>query len=102
MSNRPGGLFEVECPDCKTALTIDPRARRIFHSVSKDEDGNTRSFEDAVKDATAGPDKAQKVFEEGIAAEEGKEERLDDMFKKGLEKAEEDPNKKPPSIFDFD
>ena len=102
MSNRPDGLFEVECPDCKTVLTIDPRARRIFHSVSKDADGNTRSFEDAVKDATSGPDKAQKVFEEGIAAEEGKEERLDDMFNKGLKKAEDDPNKKPPSIFDFD
>ena len=102
MSNRPDGLFEVECLDCKTVLTIDPRARRIFHSVSKDADGSTRSFEDAVKDATAGPEKAQQVFEEGMAAEEGKEERLDDMFNKGLKKAEDDPNKKPPSIFDFD
>ncbi len=102
MSNRPDRLFEVECPDCKTMLTIDPRTRRIFHSVSKDEDGNTRSFEDAVKDATSGPQKAEKMFEEGIAAEEGKEERLDDLFDKGLKKAEEDPNKKPPSIFDFD
>ena len=75
MSNRPDRLFEVECPDCKTMLTIDPRTRKIFHSVSKDEDGNTRSFEDAVKNATAGPQKAEKMFKEGLAAEEGKDER---------------------------
>jgi hypothetical protein len=55
-----------------------------------------------VKDATGGADRAAEKFKDVLAAEEGKEERLDDLFEEGLKKAEEDPNKKPPSIFDFD
>ncbi|MEE2856705.1 MAG: hypothetical protein VX949_04840 [Planctomycetota bacterium] len=102
MTGRPDGLFDVDCPCCETRLTIDPRARRIFHVVTKGADGASKSFEEAVKDATGGADRAAEKFKDVLAAEEGKEERLDDLFEDGLKKAEEDPNKKPPSIFDFD
>jgi hypothetical protein len=43
-------------------LTIDPRAKRIFHTVTKGEDGETKSFEDAVKDATGGAQRAADKF----------------------------------------
>lgn len=102
MSGRPDRLFEVDCPCCDTRLTIDPRAKRIFHTVTKGEDGETKSFEDAVKDATGGAQRAADKFKDVLASEEGKQERLDDMFEEGLKKADDDPNKKPPSIFDFD
>ncbi len=102
MGGRPDGLFEVDCPCCDTKLTIDPRARRIFHVVTKGEDGEQKSFEEAVKDATSGVDRAQEKFKKALDSEEGKKERLEDMFEEGLKKADEDPDKKPPSIFDFD
>ncbi|NCG13286.1 MAG: hypothetical protein GWP38_08090 [Planctomycetia bacterium] len=102
MTNRPDGLFEVECPHCDCRLTIDPRARRISHSVKGTEEGKTKSFEDAVGDAVSAPDRAQEKSEKELAKEDGRENKLDQLFDEGLKKAEDDPNKKPPSIFDFD
>ena len=102
MSNRPDGLFEVDCPQCNCRLTIDPRAKRIFHVVNSTEDGNPKSFEDAVEDAVSSPSRAKEKFEKELAKEEGRSEKLDQLFEDGLKKAEDDPNKKPPSIFDFD
>ncbi len=102
MSNRPDGLFEVDCPHCDSRLTIDPRAKRIFHVVKSTEDGEPRSFESAVEDAVSSPNRAQEKFEKELAKEEGRGEKLDQLFEEGLKKAEDDPDKKPPSIFDFD
>lgn len=102
MSTRPDGLFEVDCPHCECRLTIDPRAKRIFHVVKGTEDGEPKSFESAVDDAISSPSKAQEKFEKELAKEEGRGEKLDQLFEEGLKKADDDPNKKPPSIFDFD
>ena len=102
MSTRPDGLFEVECPHCDCKLTIDPKARRIFHVVTQGEDGQPKSFESAVEDAISSPSRAQEKFEKELAKEDGRGEKLDQLFEEGLKKAEDDPDKKPPSIFDFD
>lgn len=95
-------MFEVDCPCCDTRLTIDPRAKRIFHSVSKDQEGQQKSFETAVEDATGGAQRAADKFKDVLDAEDGKQERLGDLFDEGVRKAEDEPTKKPPSIFDFD
>ena len=102
MSTRPDGLFEVDCPNCECRLTIDPKAKRIFHVVQDTIDGKPKSFESAVEDAISSPSRAQEKFEKELAKEEGRGEKLDQLFEEGLKKAEDDPDKKPPSIFDFD
>ena len=102
MSTRPDGLCEVDCPNCECRLTIDPKAKRIFHVVQDTVDGKPKSFESAVEDAISSPSRAQEKFEKELAKEEGRGEKLDQLFEEGLKKAEDDPDKKPPSIFDFD
>ena len=83
MGGRPDGLFDVDCPCCDTKLPIDPRARRIFHVVTKAEDGEQKSFEEAVTDATSGVDRAQEKLKKTPDTEEGKNERHEYKERRG-------------------
>lgn len=92
--------FDIKCECCGAKITIDPATRSIFAFEKKGH--KKRSFDEVVQDVTSVADRAHEKFEASLESERGKEERLDELFKKAKEKAEKDPNKRPPSIFDYD
>ncbi|HIA26576.1 MAG TPA: hypothetical protein EYN79_00405 [Planctomycetes bacterium] len=100
MGERKNEVFMIHCECCGSAIHIDPVERAIYYTELKDE--KKRSMEEVVKDVTSVADRAGEKFDAGLAAEETREEYLEDLFRKGMKKAEEDPDKKPPSIWDYD
>lgn len=94
-------VFSIKCPCCDSVIHVDPRRRGIYYTeeAGKEE----KSFEDRVAKAKKKilPG-AEEKFQKGLDAEKDRERKLDDLFKKAHEKALEDPNEKPPSIWDHE
>ena len=100
MSSDPNSVFVIKCECCNSKIHIDPKTRSIFYTERSD--GKKRSFEEVVEDVTSVPKKAADKFAANLEKEKNREERLEDAFEKAKKKAAEDPNERPPSIFDYD
>ena len=100
MSGRKDEVFMIRCECCGSAIHVDPVERSIYYTESKNK--KKRSMEEVVEDVTSVADRAGDKFDAGLAAEEKREDYLEDLFRKGMKKAEEDPDKKPPSIWVYD
>lgn len=99
--NDPGSsVFEIQCECCGAKIHVDGKTRSVFYTEKKGM--KKRSFEEVVEDVTSVGSKAAEKFAQNMAKEKGKEERLDRLFEEAKKKAEKDPNKRPPSIFDYD
>ena len=93
-------VFTIVCECCGAKIEVDADTRSVF-SVSKK--GHTpRSFEQVVKDVTGVADRAEKKFQKHMEKQRTREEDLEKLFEEAQKKAAKDPNKKPPSIFDYD
>lgn len=100
MSSDPNPVFIIKCECCNSKIHVDPKTRSIFYTERSD--GKKRSFEEVVDDVTSVPKKAADKFAANLEKEKSKKERLEDAFEKAKKKAAADPNKRPPSIFDYD
>ncbi|MEM7164356.1 MAG: hypothetical protein AAF581_02775 [Planctomycetota bacterium] len=100
MSSDPNSVFIIKCECCGSKIHVDPKTRSLFYIERTD--GKKRSFEEVVEDVTSVPQRAADKFAANLESEKGKEQRLEDAFEKAKKKAAKDPNKRPPSIFDYD
>lgn len=84
-------FLEVACPDCKTIIIVRKRDGKVME-VRKPiiEDSSGDRFEDARKKAAGSKDAAMKKFEEAQSREKNKMERLNAIFKEGLDRAKEE------------
>ena len=92
-------IFMVTCECCQAKIHVDPVQKNVFYTEHPDK--KQRSFEEVLDDVSSVGKRAAEKFEAGLAAEEGKEERLEELFREAKKKAEENPDEKPPSIWDF-
>ncbi len=96
----PAAVFTITCECCQAKIHVDPHTKSVFYTEHPDM--KKRSFEEVVKDVKSTGKRAAEKFQAGLEEEENKEERLDALFEQAKKKAkEEDPDEKPPSIWDY-
>ncbi len=98
-------FIEVTCPDCNTVLIVRRRDGRVME-VRKPiiENSTGDRFEDAMQKVRGMKGEVEKKVEAARERERGKMDRLNALFKEGLEQArKEGPiTKKPKTEFDLD
>lgn len=90
-------FFEIPCPGCKTILVVDRRQGKVVE-VRKPivEDSSGDRFEDARRKVLGEKDTIARKVEEARDRERNKMNRLEALFKEGLQRAkEEGPITKP-------
>ncbi len=94
-------VFEIKCGCCGSTIHVDPRTRSVYFTQKKGE--SAKSFEDRVNKAKSGVE-SKKVdqFQDKLQDSGPDEAALDRLFKDAKKKAEEDPNERPPSIWDYE
>ncbi len=98
--NEQERLFTITCECCDAKIHVDPVTKSVFYTEHPDR--KQRSFEEVLKYVKSVPQKAADKFQKGLEDEEGKEARLDALFKDAKKKAEEeDSDEPPPSIWDY-
>ncbi|MEM7263891.1 MAG: hypothetical protein AAF488_18030 [Planctomycetota bacterium] len=95
-------VFEVKCGCCGSKLHVDPRTQSVYFTEKAGEKAE-KTFEDRVTKAKTGvAQKAQDQFEDNLQKSDTDADKLEQLFQKAKKKAESDPNKKPPSIWDYE
>lgn len=97
-------FLEITCPECKTILIVNKRTGKVVE-VRKPilEDSTGDRFEDAFQKVKRSKSDLEKKFAEARERERTKMDRLDALFKEGLEQAKkEGPITKPKRDFDLD
>ncbi len=93
-------VFEVKCGCCGAKVHVDPRTRSVYFT---EKPGEQKTFEDRITKAKSGVEKkAQDQFEDNLQNSDTDADKLEQLFEKAKKKAEADPNKKPPSIWDYE
>ena len=94
-------IFQIVCECCGAKIDVDPNTRSVFYTEKKGM--KKKSFKEAVEKATSVGDRAAEKFAAGLQEEKERADKLDKIFEEAQKKAaKEDPNKPPPSIFDYD
>ena len=97
-----GSLGEVEvlCPCCQTRLLADAATGVVLHEDRKKKP--TKSFEKMLEEDRARREASDELFGNVLASERHQKDLLQRKFEKALEKAAEEPDKKPHNPFDLD
>ena len=97
-------FLEVKCPGCDTVLIVDRRNGKVVETRKQlIEDSTGDRFEDAFKKVKRSKGEVERRVEEAREREKNKMERLNALFREGLEKAEkEGPITKPDRELDLD
>ncbi len=97
-------FIQIACPDCQTVLIIRRRDGKLMETrkpIIEDTTGDR--FEDAFLKVKRSQGAIEKKVEDAKERERTKMDRLNALFKEGLEKAkEEGPATKPKREFDMD
>ena len=91
----------VLCPDCGSALKVDPDTGAVLSHESATSKTKLSSLEEASRENQRRKDRAEDLFAATVEREKHKSEILDKTFRQALEKAQKDPGK-PKGIFDDD
>lgn len=94
------GEVEVVCPCCQTRLLADAATGVVLREDRKK--APTRSFEKMLEEDRARRESSDDLFGKALASERNQKDLLQRKFEKALEKASEEPDKKPPNPFDLD
>ncbi len=85
--------IEIDCPCCSSRLSVDVLTRTVVRAISPQElaegDSTKRGdvrWEKASERVEGRTEKAKDKLESAISAEQSKEDRLDDLFKKANDK----------------
>ena len=97
-------FLEIKCPGCELILIVRRRDGKVVETRKPIlEDSTGDRFEDAMLKVRRSKGEIEKKFEEARAREKGKMERLNALFKEGLQKAEQEgPITKSPREMDLD
>lgn len=98
-------FFEIACPECKTILIVrrkDGKVMEVRKPILEDSTGDR--FEDAMRKVKGSKSEIEKKVEAAREREKSKMDRLNQLFKEGLEQAQKDGPivKKPGREMDLD
>jgi hypothetical protein len=90
-------LFEIPCPGCKTILIIRRRDGKLIEARAPIiEDSTGDRFEDAFKKVKRSQGEIERKVAEAKERERTKMDRLNALFKEGMEQAQKEGPVKPP------
>ncbi len=98
-------FFEIACPECKTVLIVrrkDGKLMEVRKPILEDSSGDR--FEDAWRKVKGSQSEIEKKVEAAKERERSKMDRLNQLFKEGLEQAQKEGPivKKPDREMDLD
>ena len=99
MALKPG-IFKITCECCGAKISVDPVTKTVFHTEK--EGMKKRTFEEVVEDVTSVGKRAEEKFKAGLESDKDRVARLDKLFDEATKKAAENPDERPPNIFDYD
>ena len=92
--------LEIECPCCRTQLLVDAATGVVLREDRPRKP--QKSFENALKEERSRREASDDLFGKALASERDRGALLDRKFEKALEKAAEEPDKKPKHPLDWD
>jgi hypothetical protein len=95
MSDEPKNMsFEVQCPCCEAAITIDRATGAVLHHREKGGDKRSESIGDILSGLTAKKESAEKLFEQEMSAVKDRGRLLDEKLQEALKRARETKDEK--------
>jgi hypothetical protein len=101
MANRQNDAFEVECPCCKSKLTVDRALEAVLSHIPPIRPPSI-DLDDTARLLRNHTDAVEAKFRASVEAEKTKEDVLARKFAEGLKKAKDAPIEKPIRDFDLD
>jgi hypothetical protein len=90
------GLFEVECPCCKTVLKIDPETQAVIAHAIPEKPPAIEDLAAAVAKLKGEAGRREEVFRKQVEAEKSHGKVLSKKFDELLKQAKENPDTAPP------
>jgi hypothetical protein len=101
MAKNVSGIFEAECPCCRSKLTIDRQLGAVLSHVSPVRPPSV-DLDDTARLLREQSEAIEAKFRASVEAERTKEDVLSRKFAEGLKKAKDGPVEKPIRDFDLD
>ncbi len=92
--------LRIHCPECEALLVIDPDTGALLRHEPALAKRKVGSLEEAAQEVVRRKERAEDLFAATVEREKNKKEILEKTFREALEKAKQDPSKKPRGIFD--
>ena len=93
--------FEVVCPCCGAAQTVDSNLRRVVsHRVPENE--NKPELDEAQEILAKEAARREALFQQSVSAEKTRGDTLSRRFEQALEQAQQEPITRPDRDFDLD
>jgi len=92
--------LEIVCPCCSTQLLVDAATGVVLREDRPVKP--KKSFENALQEERTRREASDDLFGKALASERDRGALLDRKFEKALEKAAEEPDKKPKHPLDWD
>ncbi len=102
MANESLPPVVVDCPCCKSKLTVDPRLAVVLSHVPPPKGAPDVDINDAERILAEQSRKREDKFRDSWAAEQKKEDVLNRKFEEALKKAKDQPFEKPVRDFDLE
>jgi hypothetical protein len=93
--------LEVECPCCKSILTIDLNLNRVI-GHKEPESGLKVELTDAHKILSEEAARREAIFQQSVESERTRGDALSRRFEEALRQAKDEPVTKPKRDFDLD
>jgi len=90
------GLFDVECPCCKTTLKVDPETRAVISHKVPEKPPPIEDLAAAVNKLKGEAGRRDEVFRKQFEAEKSRGQVLNTKFDELLRQAKENPDTAPP------
>ena len=93
--------LELTCPCCRATMVVDTNLGRIVSHKEPDR-GDKPELTDAQRILAAAEARREALFEQSLAAEQGRDDALSRRFEEALKQASKEPITKPTRDFDLD
>jgi hypothetical protein len=101
MVPKPGEPFDIDCPCCKSKITVDPQLGIVLaHTPALK--GPGIDLDDTARLLREQAQRVEDKFRQSVEAERMKEDVLARKFAENLKKAKDQPIEKPLRDFDLD
>lgn len=102
MAKKPAKPIEVDCPCCKSKLTVDPELAVVLAHLAPPRAAPDVDITDADRILREQAQKREDKFRDSWESEKKKEDVLTRKFEEALKKAKEQPAEKPIRDIDLD
>lgn len=91
------GKLNLTCPECQCELVVDVATGQVlFHRAAKQPPAGGKDFDALLAGIDESKARADEVFQREVSALKDRDRILEEKFREALERAEKEPDDKPP------